>query len=70
MNPLLLIQVVSGLIDLAPKGVSLYQQVRDLLVASDEPGAKEVLAKLEATYAESGAQADAAIDAALRERPG
>jgi hypothetical protein len=65
MNPLLLIQAVAALVELAPKGASLYQQVHALLSASDEPGAKEALAKLEATYAESAATRDAAIDAAL-----
>lgn len=65
MNPALIIQVIGALVDEAPKGIALYQQIRDMLAASDEPGAKDVLAKLEATYAESGVAADAAIDEAL-----
>lgn len=65
MNPLLVIQIITALADAAPKGISLYQQVRDLLASSDEPGAKEALARLEATYAESGAAADKALDEAL-----
>jgi hypothetical protein len=69
MNPVLIIQVLNALMDVAPKGVSLYKQVTDLLSASDEPGAKEVLARLEATYAESGAAADAAIQAAIDKLP-
>lgn len=69
MNPLLVIQIITALADAAPKGISLYQQVRDLLASSDEPGAKEALARLEATYAESGAAADAAIADALDKIP-
>lgn len=69
MNPALIIAVVNGLIDLAPKGISLYAQVKELLETSDEPGAKEALAKLEATYAESGAEADKAIQDALNKLP-
>lgn len=69
MNPILLIQLINALAELAPKGVSLYQQIRDLLAASDEPGAKEALARLEATYAESAAAADAAIEEALANLP-
>jgi hypothetical protein len=61
MNPLLVIQVISGLVELAPKGLSLYQQITDILKASDEPTAQALLAKMEATYAESGAEADAAL---------
>lgn len=65
MNPALILQLLNGLMDAAPKGISLYKQVSELLTSSDEPGAKEALARLEATYAESGAAADEAIDEAL-----
>lgn len=68
MNPLLFAQglkFIEALIDAAPAGISLYQQVHGLLSASDEPDAKAALAKLEATYAETGAAADAAIAEAL-----
>jgi hypothetical protein len=61
MNPLLVIQVIQGLIEVAPKGVTLYKQVRDILEASDEPAAQALLAQMEQTYADSAAEADTAI---------
>lgn len=69
MNPVQLIALVNELLALAPKGVSLYAQVRDLLAAIDDPAAKEALAGLEATYAESAQLADQAIDDALARLP-
>jgi hypothetical protein len=69
LNPVLLIQVISALMEVAPKGVSLYRQIEAVLEASDEPEAKAALARLRSTYGETGAAADAALDEALHKAP-
>lgn len=69
MNIALAIAIARELVALAPQGISLFQQVKASLSASDEPEAKEALAALEATFEASGESADKAIEDALGALP-